>query len=173
MSEADRPKIIIDDDWKAQAQAEKAKLSEQEKAKQAAPARPTPAGAPSPAGIPGGPAESDEIGFPDLVQVLASQAMLYMGAFPDPQSGRAVVSPPVARAHIDLLGVLEEKTKGNLTDEEQKLLEGVLYELRMQFVELGKAIDQAIKEGRISPAQAASMASPGGAPGQTPAPRSI
>ncbi|HZW10636.1 MAG TPA: DUF1844 domain-containing protein [Phycisphaerales bacterium] len=167
MSEADRPKIIIDDDWKAQAQAEKAKLAEQERAKQTATVRPAAGGAPGPA-APGAPAESDEIGFQDLVQVLASQALLYMGAFPDPQSGRAVVSPPVARAHIDLLGVLEEKTRGNLTDEEKKLLEGVLHELRMQFVELGKAIDQAIKEGRISPAQAASMNSPGTPPGAAP-----
>ncbi len=160
MSEAERPKIIIDDDWKAQAQAEKAKLAQQEKAKQAS-APPPPAPAPgAPAGTPGAP-ESDEIGFTDLVQMLASQALLYMGAVPDPQTGRAVVSPPMARAHIDLLGVLEEKTKGNLTGEEAKLLQGVLYELRMQFVELGKAIDQAIKEGRISPAQAASMGTAG------------
>lgn len=148
MPEADRPKIIIDDDWKAQAQAEKAKLSEQEKAKQ----QPQPAAAP--AGAAPGPGQPDQIGFTDLVQVLASQALMYMGAIPDPQSGQAVVSPPMAKAHIDLLGVLQEKTKGNLDDEETKLLDGVLYELRMQFVELSKAISQAIKEGRLTPQQA-------------------
>lgn len=146
MSEADRPKIIIDDDWKAQAQAEKAKLAEQEKAK---------APAATPAGTPGQPApgKTEELGFTDLVQVLASQALMYMGAIPDPQSGKAYISPPMAKAHIDLLGVVEDKTKGNLTDEETQLLQGILYELRMQFVELGKAIDQAIKEGKISPQQ--------------------
>jgi hypothetical protein len=163
MSEADRPKIIIDDDWKAQAQAEKAKLAGQEKAKPATP----PAASPLPAGAPAAESESDEIGFNDLVQMLASQALLYMGAVPDPQTGRAVVSPPMARAHIDLLGVLEQKTKGNLSQEEATLLQGVLYELRMQFVELGRAIEQAIKEGRISPAQAASM---GGGAAPPPAP---
>lgn len=155
MSEADRPKIIIDDDWKAQAQAEKAKLSVQEKAK----ATPPPAG--EPAGSPGTGAAAaspgDRIGFTDLVQVLASQALMYMGAVPDPQTGKAVVSPPMAKAHIDLLGVVEEKTKGNLNAEETSLIQGILYELRMQFVELGKMIEQAITEGKISPQQAGEM----------------
>jgi len=99
----------------------------------------------------------DQIGFTDLVQVLASQALMYMGAVPDPQTGKAVLSPPMAKAHIDLLGVVEEKTKGNLTEEETALLQGILYELRMQFVELGKMVEQAIREGRISAQQAGEM----------------
>lgn len=166
MSEADQPKIIIDDDWKAQAQAEKAKLTEQEQAKQATPAPGTAGEAPAAGGpdaTQGGP-----IGFTDLVQVLASQALMYMGAVPDPQTGKAMVSPPMAKAHIDMLGVIEDKTKGNLSDEESKLLTGILYELRMQYVELGKAIDQAIKEGKISAAQAGEMGM--GAPPPPPAP---
>lgn len=117
-----------------------------------------------PAGTPGqplpgqpAPGQADELGFSDLVQVLAGQALMYMGAMPDPQTGKAYVSPPMAKAHIDLLGVLEDKTKGNLSDEEAKLIQGVLYELRMQFVELSKAISQAIKEGKISPQQASEM----------------
>ncbi|MBK7404686.1 MAG: DUF1844 domain-containing protein [Phycisphaerales bacterium] len=151
MPDEDRPKIIIDDDWKAQAQAEKAKLAEKDKAKPAPAASAGPAGSPAPAG------EEEPIGFADLVQMLASQALLYMGAVPDPQSGRAIVSIPMARAHVDLLGILEQKTKGNLSDEEAGLLTGVLYELRMQFVDLGRAIDKAIKEGKITPAQVAGM----------------
>lgn len=158
MADADRPKIIIDDDWKAQAQAEKAKLSEQEKAKQAA--------APgAPAAKPG---QDEAIGFTDLVQMLASQALMYMGAVADPQTGRAVVSPPMAQAHIDLLGVLDEKTKGNLTDEEAKLLKGILHELRMQWVELGKAIDKAVAEGKISIGPDGEMRAAGGAPPPAP-----
>lgn len=154
MSEADQPKIIIDDDWKAQAQAEKADLAEKEQTKQAE----SPAGAAGEAPAGGsGAAHEGPIGFTDLVQVLASQALMYMGAVPDPATGKAMVSPPMAKAHIDMLGVVEDKTKGNLTDEESKLLTGILYELRMQFVELGKAIDQAIKEGKISPAQAGEL----------------
>ncbi len=155
MSEADRPKIIIDDDWKAQAQAEKAKLSEQEKAKTPTPPAAAPAGSPGAGAAAASP--GDQIGFTDLVQVLASQALMYMGAVPDPQTGKAVVSPPMAKAHIDLLGVVEEKTKGNLNTEETSLIQGILYELRMQFVELGKMIEQAIAEGRISPQQAGEM----------------
>lgn len=167
MSEADQPKIIIDDDWKAQAQAEKAKLTEQEQAKQAAPAAgEAPAGGPEAAQ--GGP-----IGFTDLVQVLASQALMYMGAVPDPQTGKAMVSPPMAKAHIDMLGVIEDKTKGNLSDEESKLLTGILYELRMQYVELGKAIDQAVKEGKISAAQAGEMGMSAPSPSSPPAPTNL
>lgn len=155
MSEGQQPKIIIDDDWKAQAQAEKAKLAEKEKSRQA-----------SDPGKPGEAGEAGPIGFTDLVQMLASQALTYMGAVADPQTGRAVVSPPMAQAHIDLLGVIEEKTKGNLTDEERKLLTGILHELRMQFVELKKAIDQAVAEGRITVGPDGQMR----ATGQAPAP---
>ncbi len=158
MSDADQPKIIIDDDWKAQAQAEKAKLTEQEHAKQEqqAKAAVSPTGeAPAPGGADA--AQGGPIGFTDLVQVLASQALMYMGAVPDPQTGKAMVSPPMAKAHIDMLGVIEDKTQGNLTEEETKILTGILYELRMQFVELSKAIDQAIKEGKLTPAQAGEM----------------
>lgn len=167
MSEGQQPKLIIDDDWKAQAQAEKAKLAEQERAKSAAAAEGAPGGRPGEAPQP------DKIGFNDLVQMLASQALMYMGAVADPQTGRAVVSPPMAQVHIELLNVLEEKTKGNLTDEEHKLLSGIAHELRMQFVELGKAIDQAVKEGKIAIGPDGEMRATGpqaGGPGMPPAP---
>jgi len=62
--------------------------------------------------------------------------MYAMGMIPDPQSGQRVAVLDLARHHIDMLGVLEEKTKGNLTEEEEQLLSGALYELRMQYVEL-------------------------------------
>jgi len=75
---------------------------------------------------------------------------MYMGA-PDPQTGKSIISLPMAKIHIDLLGVIEEKTKGNLSDEEAKMLGDILRELRFQFVEFSKAVDQAIKEGKIKP----------------------
>ena len=82
-----------------------------------------------------------------------------MGAFPDPQTGRAMVAPEYARFHIDLLAVLQEKTKGNLAKEEEDYLNQALNELRMQFVELMKAVTA------MAMKQEAQRAAGGGAPG--------
>jgi len=144
MADDQTPKIIVDDDWKSQARREKERL--------AADASPAGAGdAAAGASAEGtGQGRKGPLGFDDLVGMLATQALMYLGAFPDPQTGRAVVSLEVAKAHIDLLGVLEEKTKGNLTDEESKRLGDMLREIRGQFVEISRAVAQAQAEGRIS-----------------------
>ncbi|MBX3364402.1 MAG: DUF1844 domain-containing protein [Phycisphaeraceae bacterium] len=141
---SEEPKIIIDSDWKQQAQAEKAKLAAQAKDReQARQAAAGPAGA-----SPDDP--NRPIDFDDLIRTLASQALMYLGAFPD-ESGRAMLAPEMAKAYIDMLAVLETKTKGNLTPEEDSALKGVLNELRLQFVEISKAIAKAIQEGKIKP----------------------
>lgn len=134
MGDGDQPEIIIDHDWKSQAQAEKARLAEESKSREAQAASSGP---------------PDQIGFIDLVRMLATQALMYLGAFPDPETGKAVVSLEYARLHIDLMDVLEEKTKGNLSGDEQKMLTGTLHELRTQYVEIAKAIKKASDEGRI------------------------
>ncbi len=131
------PQLIIDDDWKREAQAEKARLVEQDKAKQAQAAEQAEGQAPA--------------GFEDLVKMFASQAMMYLGYIPDPQTGKAIVAPEYARMNIDFLGVLAEKTKGNLDEAETELLTTMLTELRTAFVEVSKAVAQAVQEGKISP----------------------
>lgn len=136
MPDPQEPKIIIDTDWKAQAQAEKERLA----AKEAA-ARPA-----APSGEPG---ERQYTPFEDLVSLLVAQTLSYMGAFPDPRTGQAVVSLEYARMHIDMLGALEEKTRGNLTEAEQKMLQRTLTELRMEFVEVSKALAEAVKQGKV------------------------
>ncbi len=138
---SDEPKIIVDSDWKSQAQAEKDRLAA--KAQESKPKSSDPA-----AGHPG-PGDEHPADFLELIRLLASQALLYLGAIPDPQTGRAILAPDMARFNIDLLGVLEEKTKGNLSEEESKILTSTLYELRLQYVEISRAIDKAIAEGRI------------------------
>lgn len=159
---SDEPKIIVDDDWKKQARAEKAKLAEAEKANQAkappAGARPpgaTPGKAPAGAGPGPGPGEEAEppynIDFPELMRMLGTQALMYLGQFPDPQTGKAIIALDMAKVHIDMLGVLEEKTKGNLTPDEDRDLKGLLGELRMIFVEISKGVAKAMAEGRIGP----------------------
>ncbi|MGV6814414.1 MAG: DUF1844 domain-containing protein [Phycisphaerales bacterium] len=151
MSDQDAPKLIIDDDWKSSAQAEKEKLAAEakEKAQQASKA--------GPGGLP------EEIGFKELLSLFATQALMYLGAIPD-QSGRAMVSLEVAKLNIDLLGVVQEKTKGNLSEEEQKMIDGTLSELRMQFVEVSKAVAQAAQDGTLEQVQMDPSTGPSGGP---------
>ena len=139
------PKIVVDSDWKSQALAEKERLAAAEKAKaeQAKAAKPAMAAPGTSDGAIGdelGGEEMPEANFKSLLGTLITNALMYMGAFPDPQTGRAVVAPEYARFHIDLIAVLQEKSKNNLTPEEAKDVEQSLSELRMQFVELMKAV---------------------------------
>ena len=70
----------------------------------------------------------------EIVQMLVEPAMLFMGEAPMPD-GQTVTDLERARIYIDLLSVLEEKTQGNLTPEEERVLGDVLYQLRMRFVQ--------------------------------------
>ena len=79
-----------------------------------------------------------EASFSTLVTMLATQAMAALGQIPDPVSKQPVVNVPLAKHFIDSLAVLEEKTKGNLTEMEAQMLESMLYELRMIFVAMEK-----------------------------------
>jgi Domain of unknown function (DUF1844) len=76
--------------------------------------------------------------FPGFVIGIGTQAMLALGQFPDPQTGRAAVDLSAARQLIDVLGILEEKTKGNLDKQEMDLLNHLLFDLRTKFVEQSK-----------------------------------
>lgn len=142
------PKIVIDSDWKAQAQKEKERLAAQEKEAAAKAAKSGPAAGPGmggPAG-PGGQQELPPADFQTLVSMLTTQALMYLGGYADPETGRAVVAPEHARLQIDLLAMIEEKTKGNLTEQEATMLSRVLNELRLQFVEVSKAIERMLAE---------------------------
>ena len=76
--------------------------------------------------------------FETLVSYLSTTAMFQMGLIPAPSGERIPADLPNAQRTIDLLDVLQEKTQGNLTGGESRLLEDVLYELRMSFVEMQK-----------------------------------
>jgi len=120
MSDSEEPKIIVDEDWKSQVEKEKEQLRQQE-------------GAPS--------AEAQENpGIPPatfhvLLATLGTQAMAMMGLLPNPEGdGQTQVHLPMARHLIDMIGVLDEKTKGNLTQEEAKMLHENLHQLRMAYL---------------------------------------
>lgn len=158
MAEQDGPKIIVDTDWKSQAQAEKERLGASERAKAPVPKQGAAPGAIGPGGGEGlsqgsgGEPAMPEPNFDELVRMLATQALLYLGAFPDPETGRRMVSLEMAQFNIEMLSMIEEKTKGNLADDEKSMLTRMLYELRMQYVEISKAVARAVEQGKISPA---------------------
>jgi uncharacterized protein DUF1844 len=89
---------------------------------------------------PGMPA-SEQIGFEHLVQQLYLSAMMQMGAG-TPEGERPRVDILGARQTIDLMSILSEKTKGNLTDREERMVQSALFELRMNFMELTNMISK-------------------------------
>ena len=79
------------------------------------------------------------LSFTSFVLSLASTAAIHFGDLADPQTGKSESHLDGASQMIDILALLEEKTRGNLTAEERQVLEQVLYELRMRFVEASGA----------------------------------
>ncbi len=77
--------------------------------------------------------------FATFVLSLSHSAMVHLGEAPNPEDETTQVSLPLAKQTIDLLGLLEEKTKGNLTGEEERLITQILFDLRLRFVEKSKS----------------------------------
>jgi len=122
-------KIIIDEGWKEEAAKEKEKLAEQQEAEKQ---------------------EKDEqqqarqlppADFSGLVSMLATQAFFALGVIRAKEDEEPKVDVALAQYNIDMLGIIEEKTKDNITDEEKKLLEGTIHQLRMAFVQVTEKKD--------------------------------
>jgi hypothetical protein len=75
-----------------------------------------------------------EITFSSLIFSLSSSAFVSLGAIPDPNSGKTEKNLSLAKQTIDLLSLLREKTRNNLTQEEENLFDHLLYDLRMSYV---------------------------------------
>ncbi|WP_051904322.1 DUF1844 domain-containing protein [Hippea jasoniae] len=73
--------------------------------------------------------------FADIVISLAQSAYVYLGVVEDPFSKQTIIDLKQARYAIDLIEVLKDKTKGNLNEEEQRLLDEILYDLRVKYLE--------------------------------------
>ena len=125
--EGDKPKIIVDEDWKSQAEAEKQKLAE------AAESAPTGGEAEK------GPRALPPASFPVLVSSLVTQILFALGAIEDPQTKKRYLDLALAKHNIDMLSMLEEKTSGNLTEQEKKMLDSALDEVRMAYVQAAQA----------------------------------
>jgi hypothetical protein len=131
MAKEEEPKkIIVDEDWKQQAQREKEILAaqeEEEKKKQAeeGPQR-------------GGPLPQGSLAA--LISMLATQTLFALGFLQIKGEEAREPDLDLARYNIELLGALEEKTKGNLAPEEQQLLKNTLSDLRMGFVSVANQL---------------------------------
>lgn len=85
-------------------------------------------------------------GFQMLVDFLARNAAVLLGGYADPRTGQAILDLEGAREMIDMLDALREKTRGNLSPEDDQLLIEVLGSLKLSYLEVSKAAAQAMKE---------------------------
>ncbi len=118
-------KIIVDKDWKQEAQREKESLAAKEKAEKEKKEQ--------------GPQQQERGPLPEgnlaaLISMLATQSLFAMGLLQVKGQEERKPDLELAKYNIDMLSTLEEKTKGNLTDEEQQVLSNTLSELRMGYV---------------------------------------
>jgi hypothetical protein len=124
---ADEKKIIVDEDWKSQVQAEK---------EEAAKSKP----APSPESGAAAPQDAGDVPMPPaslelLLTMLTTEALVALGQVPHPLTGQAQTHRNQAKYLIDLIEVLRDKTQGNLTPGEQQLIDSLLHQLRLAYVE--------------------------------------
>ncbi len=124
----DEPKIVVDEDWKSRVRAEReaAKKAAAEAAADTQQASQSAADAAS--------GQIPPASFEELISTFAVPALTAMGKLPDPVQGHPIVRPDLAQHYIDMLSVVEEKTKGNLTKDEAGMLDDLLHQLRMAFV---------------------------------------
>jgi hypothetical protein len=127
---ADEKKIIIDEDWKKQAQQEKEILAAKEKEEKA---KQQPAEMDEEQG-PSGPLPPGDLA--SLINMLTTQALFAMGVLHVKGQEQREPDLEMARYNIDMLETLEEKTKGNLSDQEAQVLKNTLNELRMGYVQI-------------------------------------
>ena len=119
----DEKKIIIDEDWKRQAQREKEILAAQEEAQKEVEERKARRGS-----LPPG-------NFAALISMLVTQALFALGAL-EVEGKKKEPDLELAKYNIDMLEALQERTKGNLTEEEKRVLENTLNEVRMAYVKM-------------------------------------
>lgn len=86
-----------------------------------------------------------QIDFATFVLSLSHSALVHLGEAPDPDTNKTHLDLGLAKQNIDILGMLEEKTRSNLTGDEERLLAQVLFDLRMRFVEKSKQASGAAK----------------------------
>jgi hypothetical protein len=141
-------------DWREQARREKERLAEELDNQ--------PEGGEGAGGELG---EMPEADFSHFISSLAMQVMMFLGQIENPMVGKRILDLGAAKYNIDILGILAEKTKGNLTKEEEQAMTSLLSELRMRYVQTVKALEKAMAE---APPQAGGQEPPRGPGAQPP-----
>jgi hypothetical protein len=119
---SEEKKIIIDEDWKSQVAAEKEV------------AKASPAASGTGASERPSPSDYPEASFDLLVSTFVTEAMVALGQFPHPGTGAMAADLAHAKFAIDMVAIIAEKTKGNLSAAEENGLEGILHQLRMGYL---------------------------------------
>lgn len=88
----------------------------------------------------GGPGSAVAMDFSSFLLSLATTAMVHLGEIGDPAGGRGKVNLDAAKQMVEILAMLQQKTEGNRTAEENRLLDDILYEIRMKILAKTKAI---------------------------------
>src|SRR5262249_12402496 len=91
------------------------------------------------------PGADDPASFINFLSTLATNAAAALGAVPHPATGKRTLDLDTGKYWLDVLGMLRDKTKGNLHKEESRLLDGLLADLRMQYVQLVRATEEKLK----------------------------
>jgi hypothetical protein len=91
------------------------------------------------------PGAEDPASFVNFLSTLATNAAAALGAMPHPVTGQRTLDLDTGKYWLDVLGMLRDKTKGNLHPQEARLLEGLLGDLRMQYVQLVRATEERLK----------------------------
>jgi hypothetical protein len=130
---ADEKKIIIDEDWKSQVEAERAEAAKAKSAKTE-----------TPAATDKDESETTDPPMPDasfelLLTTLATEALVALGQVPHPVTGKTQVERNQAKFLIDTVDVLRQKTAGNLTTSEQQVIDSLLHQMRLVFVHTANA----------------------------------
>jgi hypothetical protein len=92
------------------------------------------------------PGAEDPASFVNFLSTLATNAAAALGAMPHPVTGQRSLDLDTGKYWLDVLGMLRDKTKGNLHPQESRLLEGLLGDLRMQYVQLVRATEERLKQ---------------------------
>ena len=93
------------------------------------------------------------VNFETFVLSMGANALVHLGEVPHPETGDCTQQLTLARQTIDILGILSDKTKGNLTDQEARVLQATLYDLRMRFIEGCGGVDAGGDAESAAPAE--------------------
>ena len=91
------------------------------------------------------PGADDPASFVNFLSTIATNAAAALGAVPHPATGKRSLDLDTGKYWLDVIGMLRDKTKGNLHKEEERLLDGLLADLRMQYVQLVRATEEKLK----------------------------